>query len=99
MLCPNTRYELTDGTTGNDAVNPIALRANCIFKCGDDGKSTNGCVIFGGTFQIISSSVDFPSENKVGIVFQGITFDSGIVASALMVSPGEVTFIDCIFQV
>ena len=98
VLCPNTVFVIrTDKSTAG--ANPIVLRANCIFKCGNDGKSANGCVLSGGSFQVISSSGDFASENKVGIVFQGITFDAGSVTSALLVAPGDVTFIDCIFQV
>jgi hypothetical protein len=94
VLCPNTVYDLTDG--GMEA---LTLRSNCIFKCGNNGKATDSCVIFGGLFHLLSSSSDFGSENKVGIIVQGITFDSGFVACALLVAPGDVTFIDCIFQV
>lgn len=96
ILCPDTVYMLTDGTI--DGMNPIIAGSNCIFKCGDDGKSSNGCVLSGGTFQV-ATFADFEADFKVGIVFQGITFVSGSMAAALLIAPGDVTFIDCIFQV
>jgi hypothetical protein len=98
VLCANTVFLLTDGSTA-DGMQPIILRSRSVFQCGDDAKSTNGCVITGGIFQIYSSDSDFTSEKKVGIIFRGVTFDSGIGSSALLISTGDVTFIDCIFQV
>ena len=95
VLCPNTVFKLSDDENG---MNPITPQSNSIFKCGDDGMSSNGCVLSGGSFQILSFA-DFAADYRVGIVFQGITFENGSVASALLVAPGDITFIGCVFRV
>jgi hypothetical protein len=99
VICPDTVYEISTDGSDESAFRPIIPRAKSIFKCGDDGKSSNNCVLSGGVFQISSTLGDFPNENRVGVVFQGFTFEGGLVASAFLVAGGDITFVDCVFQV
>jgi hypothetical protein len=94
ILCPNTIYYIG----GIEAFKPIKLRSYSVFMCGEDGKSSNNCTISGGAFHVLSSLENF-SENIVGVALQGLTFDDGNDAGILLAAPGDVTFIDCIFQV
>ena len=83
VICPGTRYTpgaLLEQSFEGDRT-PLIVRSNAIVKCGDDGSSTNNCTIDGskgGAFgaNVAPLAMGFPEAFAVGVVFQGITFDS-----------------------
>jgi hypothetical protein len=105
ILCPNTLFligtlEAGEGYFGGSR--PIFPRANVGYKCGEDGKVTNNCRFFGGTFQVfVFIFIGPPStwEDRTDITFNGITFETAELASVVAGSAGDVTFTDCIFLV
>lgn len=101
-LCPNTVYKigfLGNGGITEDGFPALTLRQNTRYICGEDGKSSNNCVITGGQFQLLSTYGSFNTEVKANILIKGITFQDGESAGALLVAPGDVIFEDCIFRV
>jgi hypothetical protein len=103
VICPNTRFKLgvpnSEGNCCTDGYRPIQLRKNTEYLCGADGSSKNSCVLVGGQYQVLTTTDSYNQEDKTGIVLKGLTFEDGGNAGALLVAPGDVTFIDCIFEV
>jgi hypothetical protein len=102
VLCPDTVYpigKLLSTGVLEGGFETLRLRANSKFLCGADGASANNCTLIGGEFHILSAGTDFPDENFVNVVIQGLTFDDSGTGGVLLAFPGDVTFIDCIFQV
>lgn len=102
ILCPDTVFNVgflnsDNGYDGGDA--PIPMRANSKILCGEDGSSANKCVLRGGGYQVIATINLFVGEDPDNVLVSGITFDSPKGNGALLVSPGDITFNDCIFQV
>jgi hypothetical protein len=102
-LCPDTTYIMGSfDATANaniDGWRPIFTRANTIFQCGADGKSSNNCVITGGVYQLMHEVLTFNGEIKDNVVIKGITFEDATTGGILLAAPGDITFIDCIFRV
>jgi len=102
ILCPNTVYKIgfigASGVT-EDGFPALVLRQNTRYICGEDGKSSNNCILTGGQFQLLSTFNSFNQEIKANIQIKGITFQDGESAGALLVAPGDVIFEDCIFRV
>lgn len=109
-LCPKTVFSpgVASQTTGeiSGGQAPLAVRANCLVKCGSTGSSANSCVIDGtGTFGIFQVPynlfVDRP-RGSVNVVFQGITIDFFVQAGQIPVLAaaffGDITFLDCVFS-
>jgi hypothetical protein len=103
ILCPDTIYAMGsfDAITkvNIDGWKPIFTRANSIFQCGEDGKSSRNCVITGGNFQMMHEVIAFNRESKDNVVVKGITFEDAMNGGVLLAAPGDITFIDCIFRV
>ena len=103
ILCPNTVFTIgtVDDTenTSTGGAKTISTRAKSIFQCGTDGKSSNNCIVTGGTIQILHDRSDFQNEDKPNVVIKGITFEDASYSSAVLAAPGDITFIDCIFRV
>jgi hypothetical protein len=103
ILCPNTFFPIgfpaSNGINTYSGNSPLLLRSNTQYYCGEDGSSKNNCTVYGGQFQVLSTLASFNNENKVNILIQGLTFQAAGNAGALLVAPGDVTFIDCIFKV
>jgi hypothetical protein len=104
-LCPNTVFEVGASSLFGECCsdggqNPLVARPNTRFQCGEDGKSENGCVLRGGTFQFqstfSSSSVGTPNEN---VQVSGITFETAVNVGLILSQAGDVTFTDCIIRV
>lgn len=102
VLCPHTVFKIgvfgPDGeiVDGFDSLHP---RSNTIYTCGEDGKSSNNCTFDGGQYHIYHSLVSYNRENKVGVVLKGITFNDSVEGGVILVAPGDITFIDCVFSV
>ena len=103
ILCPRTTYTMGSfDPVKNEIIDgwkPVFTRANSIFQCGEDGKSSNNCVITGGNFQFMHEVFSFNEESKDNVVIKGITFEDAIRGGVLLAAPGDITFIDCIFRV
>jgi hypothetical protein len=103
ILCPNTIYPMGtfDVTTYRieNGSQPIYTRSNSIFQCGEDGKSSNNCIISGGEYHVFHEYVSYGRENKVNVVFKGVTFEDASGGGLIIAAPGDITFIDCIFRV
>jgi hypothetical protein len=102
ILCPNTTYTMGRPNEDHkylDGFEPLYTRSNSIFQCGEDGKSSNKCVFMGGEYQVFHDFLSYNQENKVNVVFKGITFENAKGGGLILVAPGDITFIDCIFRV
>jgi hypothetical protein len=103
ILCPDTIYTMGsfDPITeiSIDGWKPIFTRANSIFQCGEDGKSSNNCILTGGAVQIFHEVVTFNREDKNNVVIKGITFEDAKTGGVVLAAPGDITLIDCIFRV
>lgn len=66
---------------------------------GEDGKSSNNCTLRGGQIQLITGGSSLQKVEVINVLIQGITFVAGLGASVVLVSAGDVTFVDCIFKV
>ncbi len=92
-LCPG-RIFLLDDTSGGGAsfLQPIEVqKSNSVFRCGDDGKQENNCLVVGGYahFKMVGS--------VQGVSFIGLTFTGARLASILATgeSDAEAKFVDC----
>jgi len=66
---------------------------------GEDGSSANNCTLVGGLYQVIADERAFNKENTINVKVQGFTFKAAGNTGALLVTPGDIEFIDCIFRV
>jgi hypothetical protein len=78
---------------------PILTRSNSIYQCGEDGKSSNNCIITGGEYHVFHEYVSYGKENKVNVVMKGLTFEDANGGGLIIAAPGDITFIDCVFRV
>lgn len=110
VLCPNTTFSpgVSNEETGlvEGGQKPLVCKSNCAIRCGDDGLSSNNCVIDGtGTSAIFQVAYqvfdDLPKVTK-NVFYQGITIDSFVAEGQRPVVVasffGSVTFQDCIFS-
>ena len=92
-LCPGQLFLLDSlESGGSSALQPIDVQnSNSVFRCGDDGKLENNCLIVGGYahFKMIGSVKD--------VKFQGITFSGARLSSILAAGESDavVEFVDC----
>ena len=103
ILCPNTIYRMGtfDVTTYQiqNGFPPIYTRSNSLYQCGEDGKSSNNCVITGGEYHVFHEYASYNRENKVNVVMKGLTFENASGGGLIIAAPGDIAFIDCIFRV
>jgi hypothetical protein len=102
ILCPNTVYNVGLWNSTYDYEGggpPIYMRANSKILCGDDGSSTNNCVLRGGSFHVIATVNLFVDEDPINVLVSGMTFEAPAGNGVLFVSPGEIIFDDCLFRV
>ena len=100
VLCPNTIYVM-GSQTSEGGFGPIRPRSNSYYKCGQDGSSTNSCILQGGDFPILSTMSSFDSNDYevTNVIFQGLTIQNSQRSAGVFDKPGDITFIDCIFRV
>lgn len=105
ILCPQKIYSIgfLDSTTVNsNAISaPLVLgRPNVHILCGVDGKSSNNCVLEGGSFQLgVMHSVAGVSAFVDNILVQGVSFTQGQEANIVIDAPCNVLIQKCIFTV
>jgi hypothetical protein len=68
---------------------------------GEDGKSSNNCIISGGQFNMFTSvaSLTATEDEVTNVLIQGLTFENGKSTGLIFSAPGNVTLEDCIIRV
>lgn len=97
VLCPKTTFDVGDlGDTGADnGQMPLIAFPRTTYLCGEDGASTNNCVLRGGEIQFWN-----PPGAAIGeISVRGVTFENSTFVAILLQGSGTIDFIDCIIQV
>lgn len=92
VICPNTLFNFKRTLTWD-------LNGNTNYLCGEDGSSTNNCVVTGGEFQFNVALFPYNRSNKDNILLSGFTFQKARIASAAIASSGNFIIRDCIFKV
>ena len=92
VICPNTVFDLTNDVEWD-------LNGNTNYLCGEDGSSTNNCIVTGGLFQFAVSSFPYGFSNKDNILISGFTFQKAEIGNAAIASSGNFVIRDCIFKV
>lgn len=101
VLCPDTVFMIGDLDDEGDNLSvqggtmPLIAFPRVDYLCGDDGSSSNNCVLQGGAIQLWSP----PGAALMTASVQGITFSEATFASILLQGSGDVEFEDCIVQV
>jgi hypothetical protein len=74
---------------------------DCFKPGGEDGQSSNNCVVSGGQFNLFSTAnaLDSTEPEVTNVLIQGVTFEKGKSSGLLFVAPGNVTLEDCIIRV
>jgi hypothetical protein len=110
-LCPNTVFDIGISTPFGECCqeesgqHPLVATPNTRFQCGSDGKSSNNCVIRGGTFQFQSvfsftgTSFTTATVSNDNVQVAGITFESASNIGLRLSQAGDITFTDCIIRV
>ena len=93
VICPNTVFDLADEGVEWD------LNGNTDYLCGNDGVSTNNCVVTGGEFQFSATYFPYGFSNKDNILLSGFTFQKAEINSGYIAYPGNFIIRDCIFKV
>ena len=102
ILCPETTFETGFVTVEGDifGMPPLTLRRNMHIFCGEDGSSSNNCLITTGTFGLTSIPANFePPVLSENVLVQGVTFSNNADFALLIGLAGSFKFIDCVFKV
>lgn len=103
ILCPNTTFEIGDfDADGDCCVNgmySLFIRSRSIVKCGEDGKSSNNCVMTGGNTHVFYVGSIFDDALSQDVQVTGLTFDDAKFLATAMANRGDITFTDCIWRV
>lgn len=102
VICPGSVMEvgfLVPGVGIDQGQSPLIPRSNTEILCGEDGKSTNNCIIKGGDFGLIAVPVFFRQDVSINNVqIKGFTFEGQVQYASFIASPGDIAFIDCVFR-
>jgi len=102
VLCPNTVFDIGVLEIGVGIVDGqafIAPRSNTTFSCGEDGSSTNSCILRGGDYGVVAfGGLFFDDEEATNVVIRGLTFEGQAQSMAAIQQAGDFHFEDCIFQ-
>jgi hypothetical protein len=103
-LCPNTTFTIgnIDLDTGFCCIGGqrfLAAAPRTTIKCGEDGKSTNNCIMVGGNLQYSNTAAIWNEPSIPDAVIMGVTFQSTGFLGASLASRGDITFIDCVWEV
>lgn len=99
-MCPNTIFEVgfkrnNLGDCCLDGDVPFWPFSNTLIQCGDEGKSSDNCIVTSGQTQIFSND-RIVHEN---VEFRGMTFRDASLTVGFITEGGKYTFTDCIFEV
>ena len=99
VLCPDTVFSIGNLDDGASQVEggtmPLIAFPRVRYLCGEDGSSTNNCILENGDIQFWSP----PGAAIESVMLQGITFRNATFASILLQGSGQISFIDCIIRV
>lgn len=107
ILCPNTEYNLAEvlhqGEAHSEGQSPLLIsKSNVRIQCGEDGSSSNNCILTGGIYQLGFFRVASDgARNDVSITnafVQGLTFKSSGTFNIMVENRGELTITDCVFR-
>jgi len=110
VLCPHTTYEVgqyrcsgesDDMTCGiMNGQKPLVPRSNTIIQCGEDGLVSNGCIIKGGDWGLITVPLLYEHDYETSnVLIKGITFEANELFSIFFGLPGKnVVVDDCIVR-
>lgn len=102
-LCPFTTYNV--GTLNYDyelieGQDMIPLRPNIHVKCGDNGSHEDSCRIVGGDVQVDGTSFfGLDHDSLDNVILEGLTFVGVSRHNVWINKPGDVHFINCVFEV
>jgi hypothetical protein len=101
ILCPDSVFDIgpLDEMGQLSDQYPILPRSNAVYYCGEDGLSTNNCVLRGGPFQVLMGFKDSGADGIKNVLIQGVTFEAADERALVLDKPGDITFIDCIVRV
>lgn len=97
VLCPGTFLigNLDEDPSGVvDGLMPLIAFPRVRYLCGEDGASTNNCVLKGGQIQFWS-----PNGAAIETSVYGVTFEDATYIAILLQGSGQVSFVDCIVRV
>jgi hypothetical protein len=101
-LCPNTTFNIGfSDALGNccfDGQSFFNVRKNTRTQCGEDGKSSNNCLVIGGETHILYLDL-IKDEDGANVEFAGITFEAAGLVTMFLANAGDISFLDCIFRV
>lgn len=107
ILCPNTEYNLAEvlhqGEAHSEGQSPLLIsKSNVRIQCGEDGSSSNNCILTGGIYQLgffRVASGGAPNDISISNAFvQGLTFKSSGTFNIMVENRGELTVTDCVFR-
>jgi len=109
ILCPNTYFDLGGRLVYDHPLSDTWVirengqaqlmgKNNAIVKCGEDGKSSNNCVLRGGSFQFVAVWGNFQEETEEMEV-HGVTFSGGTSSVIYISEVKHVILRDCIIRV
>lgn len=78
---------------------PLPAMSNMRIKCGSDGQLTNRCIVASGGTLVLSRYGVAEETAARNMTFEGITFQRGQDAFAVLQNGGDITFKNCLFRV
>lgn len=105
ILCPGKTYSIgsLDATTANSLDTSVPLvfgRTNIHVVCGVDGKSSNNCVLEGGSTQLqVMNAFEGALASVDNSLVQGVTFTQGLDINIVIDAPCTLVIKKCIFTV
>jgi len=107
ILCPETTYTVADsfndGAPSDNGQYPLSItRPNIHIQCGEDGDSSNNCVLEGGHAQLVMKNSYFSDLGDLikieNAIVQGVTFTDGKTSNILVEGEGNLVIFDCVFR-
>ena len=99
VLCPSTVFRVGDLDDNGGGVEsgsmPLVGFPRVQYLCGEDGASTNNCVVQGGEIQFWNP----PGTAVQTLTVSGVTFEGATYVAILLQGTGDITFVDCIVRV
>jgi hypothetical protein len=104
IVCPNTLIEIgTPVSLGStEFVNgdtELTMRQFSRVYCGEDGASSNNCIVRGGKTQVSVTHFSYDFEAKKRMEVKGFTFEAAENLAVFAIFPeGDLLLEDCIFR-
>jgi hypothetical protein len=104
ILCPNTTYYVAIALNGSgspvEGEHPLTIsRSNVLILCGEDGSSTNNCLLSGGREQLVFADVFETNQSVTNALVRGLTFTDALTRNVAVRNNGQLVLDDCVFKV